>query len=157
MLPRNTTVVRILIDGTWTSAGPFYQHLTIKMALDDEEGERVEHVLSIFLLGKKKENYRHVFAAMFYVIDQYYDNSIKTIACHTDCEIAINQGLAAAAENLGIQIICTFCSVHIIRCIFRGLKDALKFRSTPACVRLTCSIINSCVSLLISLNPSYFV
>ncbi|CBY34953.1 unnamed protein product [Oikopleura dioica] len=144
MLPRNTTVVRILIDGTWTSAGPFYQHLTIKMALDDEEGERVEHVLSIFLLGKKKENYRHVFAAMFYVIDQYYDNSIKTIACHTDCEIAINQGLAAAAENLGIQIICTFCSVHIIRCIFRGLKDALKFRSTPACVRLTCSIINSC-------------
>jgi len=157
MIPYGSEILKAMLDGTWKTCGPFAQHVTVKMEIRDEEGDRFEHVLSIFMLGRSSEDYRHAFGCMFLVIDQYHSTRIQTVLAHTDCEAAIHAGLYAAAKEVGISVFTTYCSVHIIRCITKGLKKSLGMTKIPSCVRVTVSVINSCVSLTFFISCLFFL
>lgn len=145
MLPFGDDVLKGMFDGTWQTCGPWGQHITVKFEIKDEEGERFEHVMSIFVFGKAEEDYRHAFACMFAVLDDIHNVRIRYIVAQTDCESAIHNGLQAAGAALNILVHTTYCSIHIQRAVTKGLKKACGLRTISSCVNVTVSVINSLV------------
>ena len=54
------TVLRVMLDGTFRSAGPFFQLVTVSVDVKDERGRTRKEVLyCAYIIGKSKQHYRN--------------------------------------------------------------------------------------------------
>lgn len=145
------------MDGTFTAAkGGWYQVVTIFLGIRTDNGkEKLMHCLNIHLLDKDTSSYCHAFKKMWQVIERYAPRGkgVDSFICLTDCEFGISKGLGEALNPLGITVINSFCSTHVMRNITKGIKEKTTFRVMPPAVKLAVHFLGSLVRFDIKDNP----